>query len=100
MGQIPEIQKNIRMTTSFSGYNHNEVIADGEMYWTENLSDDLYPVLTARKKRGIIEYDEERISETDTDDLNGIHGRDKLVHIIGEKVYYGGDRVTGITVSA
>ena len=100
MGQIPEIQKNIRMTTIFSGYDHNEVIADGEMYHTENLSDDRYPLMATRKKRGIIEYSEARISETDTDGLNGIHGRDKLVYIIGEKVYYDGDRVNGISVSA
>ena len=96
MTQIPEVQKSIRMTTNFSGYNHNEVIADGEMYDTLNLSDDLYPVLTVRKRRGITSYD---VSGEDPVQLTGIHGREKLVHIRGTKVYYGGDEISGISVS-
>ena len=96
MTQIPEVQKSIRMTTNFSGYNHNEVIADGEMYDTLNLSDDLYPVLTVRKRRGITSYD---VSGEDPVPLTGIHGREKLVHIRGTKVYYGGDEISGISVS-
>ena len=57
MGQIPEVQKSVEMTTTFSGYNHQEVINDGEMYDTTNLSGDLYPVLSTRRKRGISSYD-------------------------------------------
>ena len=53
MTQIAAAEKSVRMTASFRGYNHQEVISDGEMYETENLSDDLFPVLSVRKKRGI-----------------------------------------------
>ena len=96
MPQIPELQKSTRMTTTFSGYNHTEIISDGEMFNTKNLSDDLYPVLSARKKRGITSYD---ISGETPVPLTGIHGRDALVHIRGTEVFYDFTKVSGISVS-
>ena len=96
MGQIQTATKSARMTTTFKGYNHQEVISDGEMFNTLNLSDDLYPVLTVRKRRGITSYD---TAGADPVPLNGIHGRDRLVHIRGTKVYYNFTEVSGITVS-
>ena len=97
MGQIPEVQKSIRMTTNFSGYNHTEVIRDGEMYNTTNLSGDLYPVLGTRRKRGITSYDVEGQPSVP---LAAVHGRDQLVMIRGEDVYYNFTKVTGVSVSA
>lgn len=97
MGQIPEVPKSIRMTTNFSGYNHTEVIRDGEMYNTKNLSGDLYPVLGTRKKRGITSYDVEGQPSVP---LTAVHGRDQLVMIRGEEVYYNFTKVTGVSVSA
>ena len=97
MAQIPEVQKNIRMTTTFSGYNHVDIIADGEMYDTENLSGDQYPALAPRAKRGISSYD---VSGQAAVPLTGIHGRDQLVHIRGTEVFYNFTKVTGLSVSA
>lgn len=97
MGQIPEVPKSIRMTTSFSGYNHTEVIRDGEMYNTKNLSGDLYPVLGTRKKRGITSYDVEGQPSVP---LTAVHGRDQLVMIRGEEIFYNFTKVTGVSVSA
>ena len=97
MPQIPEVQKSIRMTTTFSGYNHNEVINDGEMFNQENLSGHLYPVLAPRRKRGITSLD---VSGQDPVPLTGIHGRDQLVFIRGTAVYYNNVPVDGLTVSA
>ena len=90
-------EKNMRMTASFRGYNHQEVISDGEMYETKNLSDDLFPVLSVRKKRGITSYD---VPGEDPAVLSGIHGRDKLVYVRGEDVYWNFEKVNGISVSA
>ena len=97
MGQIPEIAKQVEMTTAFSGYNHAEVIADGEMYDTKNLSADLYPVLATRKKRKITSYD---VSGQASVPLTAVHGRDQLVMIRGTEVFYNFTKVTGVTVSA
>ncbi|MEE0868651.1 MAG: hypothetical protein U0L70_02535, partial [Ruminococcus sp.] len=38
----------------FLGYNHNLRIADGEFYNMKNMTGDYYPVLSTRKKRGIV----------------------------------------------
>lgn len=38
----------------FLGYNHNIRISDGEFYDMKNMTGDYYPVLSTRKKRGIV----------------------------------------------
>ena len=96
MMQIPETMKNVRMTTTFAGYNHREIISDGEMFDTINLSADLYPVVTTRRKRSIASYDLEGQPSVP---LTGIHGRDQLVMIRGEEVFYNFTKVNGLTVS-
>ena len=98
--QIPVMEQSLRMTSTFRGYNHNEVIQDGEMFETLNLSDNLYPLLTARKRRGITSWDTEG---ADPVPLTGIHGRDNLTWVKGTEVFYGfgeNSKVTGISVSA
>lgn len=100
MNRMPQIQsgeQETRLTSVFRGYNHREIISDGEMYDTQNLSDEQQPLLTTRPRRGITSYD---VPDTDPVPLTGIHGRDKLVHIRGTKVYYNFTEVEGITVSA
>lgn len=39
---------------TFKGYNHNLRIGSGEFYEMENLTSDDYPVLSTRRKRGIL----------------------------------------------
>lgn len=41
-----------KMIDSFRGYNHNIRVGDGEFFDMRNLTSDLYPVLSPRKKRG------------------------------------------------
>ena len=96
--KLPELQVNRRtsqMTTAFAGYNHNEIINDGEMFDMENMTGDLYPVLTQREKRGVTHFDQ----AGNTDRLIGIHGRDQLVFVWGKNVYYAMQKVQGIEVS-
>ena len=95
--QIPAIQKNIRMTTSFGGYNHQEIIADGEMFNTMNLSADRYPIVTTRAKRGVTSYD---VAGQASVPLTALHGRDQLVMIRGTEVFYNFVKVNGLSVSA
>lgn len=92
---LPELQpgsKSQQMTTTFSGYNRNEVLYDGQMYETKNLSGDMYPVLSLRKKRGYTAF-------TGAGTLSGINGRDQLTFVVGSKVYWALAEVQGITVS-
>ena len=96
MEQLTQGAQSIQMTSAFRGYNHNEIIADGEMYDMQNLSGDKYPLLTLRQKRGISSYDTEG---NDPVPLTGIHGRDQLVFVRGTKVFYDFLEVSGLTVS-
>ena len=100
MRYTPQLQagaKTTLMTSAFYGYNHNKIIADGEMFDMKNLSGDDYPLLSLRKKRGISSYDTEG---NDPVPLNGIHGRDQLVFIRGTDVYWNFVPVQGLNVSA
>ena len=97
MPQLQPGQTSIRMTSSFYGYNHNEIISDGEMYDMQNMGDELYPLLAPRRKRGISSYDIEGQASVP---LTGIHGRDQLVFIRGTKVFYNFTEVSGLSVSA
>ena len=98
MIRLPELMAGNRqqqMTTTFSGYNRQEVLYDGQMYDTQNLSGDMYPVLSLRKKRGHIRFD----AGGNTDRLSGINGRDQLTFVLGQKVYYNFMEVSGLRVS-
>lgn len=50
-------QSSRQMIDNFGGYNHNLRIGDSEWYDMENMSSDLYPVLSPRKKRGKLNFD-------------------------------------------
>ena len=97
MPQMTPGMTSINMTSAFRGYNHNQIIGNGEMYDMQNMSGDNYPLLSLRKKRGIKSYD---VEGQDPVPLTGIHGRDQLVFVRGEQVYYNMYPVSGLTVSA
>lgn len=78
------------MTDRFGGYNHNDRIADGEFYFTENLTTDLYPLAASRKKRGIIS----KLTAP-----SGMAVKDSLVYADGSSLYYNGNKVEGIVLS-
>ena len=92
---LPDLQEgNLEtiQTTTFLGYNHNTIIADGEMYDMRNLTSGKFPLLSVRNKRFSQSYGDNR--------MTGIHGRDQLVWVQGEQVYWGFAPVSGLSVSA
>ena len=56
MQQLPLGNQQAKMTTIFMGYNHQEIILDGEMYDMKNLGGDQYPLMTQRKKRAYTSF--------------------------------------------
>ena len=64
----------------FGGYNHNLRISDSEFYDMQNLTSDVYPVMSARNNRGIVKQ---------LDSCNGIIAKGKLAYIEGKKLVYG-----------
>ena len=53
---INQIPKSRSFISAFRGYNHNTHISENELYDDYNLTADEYPVLSARKPRGISKY--------------------------------------------
>ena len=98
MRKMPELSNGARqqrMTTTFLGYNHKEIIEDGEMYDMKNLSGDLYPLLAPRKKRASASF----AVSGQSNPLTGIDGRDQLTFILGTDVYWNFTKVNGLSVS-
>lgn len=96
MQQMVPYQRSVKVTSAWKGYNHNDIIADGEIYDMKNMSGDRYPLFTTRRKRCISSFD---VQGEESVPLNGLHGRDALVMIRGTDVYYNFEPVTGISVS-
>jgi len=96
MPQLAPEQSTVKVTSAFRGYNHQDIIQDGEMYDMMNMSGDKYPLLSLRRKRGISSFDVEGMTPVP---LTGIHGRDQLVFIRGTEVYYNFSPVIGVSVS-
>lgn len=69
------------VTDVFRGYNHNLKIADGEMYDTENLTSDYFPMLARRKPRRV---------KAQLTDPSGLLGADKLIYIDDDRLYVDG----------
>lgn len=74
------------MTTPFLGYNHNDVIKEGEMYDMHNLSSRDYPVLSPRPKRGVYNVS---ISNW-LSGVSGLVSKDALYVVCGNKLYSNG----------
>jgi hypothetical protein len=101
MRQLISTRRQEKMTTAFQGYNHNEVILDGEMYDMQNMSGDEYPLATNRKKRAYTSFATTGLNDEPVDDpLTGIDGRDQLTFVVGTDVYWNFVKVDNLTVSA
>jgi len=95
MTALQEGRKEIRQTSTFSGYDRKDIIADGEMYDMKNLTGDNYPSMTPRRKRAYTSFAVGGMSDT----LTGIDGRDQLTFVLGTKVYWNFVEVEGLSVS-
>ena len=95
MQQLTPGNRSSKHTTSFHGYNHNQILLDGEMYDMKNLSGDLYPMMTVRRKRAYTSFKVGNVDEP----LTGIDGRDQLTFCVGNDVYWNFTKVSGLSVS-
>jgi len=75
---------------TFTGYNHNHKIGNGEFYDTENLTNDYYPLLSTRRKRGTI---------ASLTAGQGMIQKDALAYIDNGTLYFNGiaTNLTGIS---
>ncbi len=82
--------------TSFFGYNHTENCCDGEFYDMKNMSSDLYPVLSQRKKRGVYPYP----AGTGTYQATALISKEALCYISGDKFFINNRAVDNFTVDS
>ena len=78
------------VTDVFAGYNHKLRIADGEFYDTKNLTNDSYPLLSTRRKRGLFK---------ELTAGQGLLAKDALCYVDDGTLYVNGlaTPVTGLT---
>lgn len=91
MGYIPqqgETQVNREMISAFGGYNHAPRINDNEFYEMQNLTSDMWPLVSTRARRG-------RVRQLLKP--NGLYAHDKLCWVDGTQVYYDGSAVGTVT---
>lgn len=81
--QLPYRSVERSMIDTFRGYNHNLRIGDGEAWEMQNMTSDLYPVLSPRKKRGIYRQ---------VPAIGGIIAKEKLCYTDGSAFVMGDDR--------
>ena len=87
---LSSTQKTRSMISGFGGINHNLVIDENEFYDQKNMTADFFPVLSPRKKRGIIRT---------FSDPHILYTKDKLAWVDGKKFYYNGAYVGEVEAS-
>lgn len=81
---------NMTMINQFLGYNHNLVIQDTEFYEMENMSNDYFPVMSNRIKRGIVGQ---------KTNVQAMLGGEFLSYVDDNKLYYDESKVVDLEES-
>lgn len=89
--QLTEGEQSRIMIEAFGGYNHNLRISEGEWYDEKNISSSHFPLFSQRSGRGIY--------KSGLTSPQGILAKDALAWVDGDKLYYNGYQVDGITLS-
>ena len=94
MAYLPWLDGKNRQTVAtevFGGINRSLKAQDGEWADTMNTSARAYPVFAQRKKRGVIA----RLTAP-----SGLIAKEHICYVDGDKLYYNGEVVDGITLAA
>ena len=88
--RLPQTETKRDLTDTFKGYNHRLKIKKGEFYDMINLSSTGYPMLSCRKKRGLVQ---------NMNEPQCLLAKENLAWIDAGKLYYSGEE-TPLTVSS
>lgn len=75
---------------AFKGYNNNLRINEDEFSDTRNMTCEFYPILSTRRKRSV---------KASLIEGKGLIAKDTLAWIDGNKLYYNGNEIEGITLN-
>ena len=87
---MEELSASRDMVQDFGGYNHNFRIGDNEFYDMQNLTGDYAPVLSTRRRRGMVR---QMVKP------NGIFATDRLAWVDGTSFFYNGSLVGEVSDS-
>ena len=93
MPYLPTLQPTSQsrdITELFQGYNHNYRIGPGEFYYSKNLTNDYYPLLSTRRKRSVA---------AQLTNGQGMIEKDALAYVDNGTLYFNGSatNVTGLS---
>ena len=91
--RLAETNQSQNVIDVFGGYNHNIKIDENQFYDMKNMTSSSYPVLSPRKKRGIVEMDA-AVSHR----INGIIFKESLCYVDGKYFYIDGEKVEGLVL--
>ena len=83
---LDEVSTSRDMIQEFKGYNHNLRIGENEFDNMQNMCSDYYPVLSPRKKRGLLKT---------LTKPNGLFSKSNLFWVDGTHLFYNGAIVNG-----
>lgn len=94
MAYLPWLDGKNRQTVAtdvFGGINRGMKVLDGEWHDTKNTGSQSYPVFAQRKKRGLVRTLENPL---------GLTAKEHLCYVDGDKLYYNGEAVEGLQLTA
>lgn len=77
-----EVARYREMTTAFGGYNHQLSCGEGQFFDMKNMTSEYFPILSPRKKRGIVKS---------LVNPQGILDKEELLWIDNKKLYINGE---------
>ena len=89
--RLPElngIARSVDYSIEFKGINHNMFVGENQFYDTYNLCATNYPVMTPRAARATVR---------EIEAAQGLYARGKLCWAAGNKLYYDGQAVSGVS---
>lgn len=88
---LNELNTSRDMTNQFYGYNHNDLVGQGEFFDMKNLSSRNYPLLSPRLRRG-----KHTFPSNVEHNLKGLACKDALCYVDNGKLYIGDLEVAGL----
>ena len=88
---VNAVGRGLNQQIEFKGLNHNMYVGENQFFDTYNLCATNYPVMTPRAKRALV---------GNIAGAQGLYARGKLCWAAGNKLYYDGAEVAGVTLTA
>ncbi len=87
--RLENTDRSEELITAFAGFNAGTKIPENGFNYEENMGSYDYPLAVSRRKRGFF--------NVDADEILGIFAKEKLCFIKNTELYYGDEKIPGLT---